>query len=68
MRSSVESRSRSRADDCSAQASTSSMLSPYFRVSAVSAARRSDTAASRVGSVSIRAAYDATSAATSESR
>ena len=44
------------------------MVSPYLRVSAVSAARRSDAAASRAGSVSIRAAYDATSAARSDSR
>ena len=40
----------------SAQASTSSMVSPYLRVSAVSAARRSETAARRAGSVSIRLA------------
>ncbi len=39
------------------------MVSPYLRVSAVSAARRSETAASRFGSVSTEAAYDATSAA-----
>ena len=44
------------------------MVSPYLRVSAVSAARRSETAASRAGSVSRREAYDATSAATSERR
>ena len=44
------------------------MDSPYFRVSAVKAALRSETAASRAGSVSTREAYDATSAATSESR
>ncbi len=44
------------------------MVSPYLRVRAVSAARRSDVAASRAGSVSMRAAYDATSAATSETR
>ena len=34
---------RAGADDCSAQPSTSSMVSPYLRVSAVSAARRSET-------------------------
>ena len=44
------------------------MVSPYFRVSATSAARRSDTAARRAGSVSSDDAYDATSAAASESR
>ena len=54
--SSVWSRSSSRRDDCSDQASTSSMVSPYFRVSAISAARRSETAASRAGSVSSREA------------
>ncbi len=32
------------------------MVSPYFRVSAISAARRSETAASRAGSVSSREA------------
>ena len=68
IRPSVSSRSSSRAADCSAQASTSSMVSPYLRVSAVSAARRSETVASRAGSVSSREAYDATSAARSESR
>ena len=45
-----------RAEACSAQASTSSIVSPYLRVSAVSAARRSETAASRAGSVSSREA------------
>ena len=44
------------------------MVSPYLRVSAVSAARRWETAARRFGSVSTREAYDATSAATSDSR
>ena len=44
------------------------MVSPYFRVSAVSAARRSETAARRAGSVSMPVAYDATSADRSESR
>ena len=56
------------AADCPDQASTSSMVSPYLRVSAVSAARRSETAASRSGSMSSSMAYDATSAARSESR
>jgi hypothetical protein len=50
--SSVSSRSAAWLD----QASTSSMVSPYLRVSAVSAALRSETAASRAGSVSTPAA------------
>ena len=50
------SRSSSRFAPTSAQASTSSIVSPYLRVSAVSAARRSETAASRAGSVSRPAA------------
>jgi hypothetical protein len=56
IRPSVSSRSSSRAADCSAQASTSAMVSPYLRVSAVSDARRSDTAAIRAGSDSRREA------------
>ena len=56
IRSSVWSRSRSRAADRCDQASTSSIVSPYLRVSAVSSARRCDTWASRAGSVSTRAA------------
>ena len=56
IRSSVPSRSSSRVAEASAQASTSSTVSPYLRVSAVSAARRSETAASRAGSVSTAAA------------
>ena len=43
------------------------MVSPYLRVSATSAARRSETPASRAGSVSSPEAYDATSAARSAS-
>ena len=52
IRSSVWSRSSSLVAEAWDQASTSSMVSPYLRVSAVSAARRSETAARRAGSVS----------------
>jgi hypothetical protein len=49
-------------------AETSSMVSPYLRVSAVSAARRSETPPAGLGSVSSPEAYDATSAARSDNR
>ena len=65
----------SRAAACCAQASTAdawsaagSASSPYLRTSRDSSARRSCTTASRAGSVSTEAAYDATSAPTSASR
>ncbi len=53
---SVSSSVSRRSAACFDQASTSSMVSPYLRVSAVSAALRSETAASRAGSVSRPAA------------
>ena len=56
IRPSVSSRVSRRSAACFDQVRTSSMVSPYFRVSAVSAARRSETAASRAGSVSSPAA------------